>query len=145
MAEQFHFMGKQRTELYQISTKCSDRACQKWWHGVRVVERENNLKRPLGSAQRVSKQPKVGQNGPKIAKIDIPPIHFKNRKTTHNLVMKHVFWACWIQRTCMQVLGWVVGWGATCGGGKRVKTGQNQVPMEVIEKNKENQKYSFCS
>ena len=47
-----------------------------WGHGVRVVERENNLKRPLGSAQRVSKQPKVGQNGPKIAKIDIPPIHF---------------------------------------------------------------------
>ena len=82
--------------------------------------------------------PKVGQNGPKIAKIDIPPIHFKNCKITQNLVMEHVFWACWIQKTCLQVLGWEVGWGATWWGGKRVKNGQNHVLMEVVEKNKEN-------
>ena len=38
----------------------------------------------------------------------------------------------------MQVVGWVVGWGATWGGGKGVKSGQNQITIEVVEKNKEN-------
>ena len=51
--------------------------------------------------------------------------------------MKHVFWTFWIQKTRMQVSGWVVGRGATWGGGKGVKMGQNQVPMEVAKKNKE--------
>ena len=45
----------------------------------------------------------------------------------------------------MQVAGWVVGWGATWGGGKGVKSGQNQLPMEVVKKNKENEKYLFGS
>ena len=35
-------------------------------------------------------------------------------------MMKHVFWACWIQKTFMHilVLGWVVRWGATWGVAK---------------------------
>ena len=79
----------------------------------------------------------MGKKDPKIAKNDLPPIHFKNCKFSQKLVMKHVFWTFWIQKTLMQVSGWVVGRGTTWGGGKGVKMGQNQVPMEVAKKNKE--------
>ena len=114
-------------------------------YGVRVIEWEIKLKRLLSCAQWTHKQPIVGKKDPKIAKFDIPPIHFKNRKDSQNLVMKHVFYTFWIQKTCMQVLGWVVGRGATWGGGKGVKMGQNQVPMEVAKKNKEYPKSWFFS
>ena len=60
-------------EVYQISTNSLHRACQKFENSVRVLERETNLKRLVGSAQWTHKLPKVGQNGPQIAKIDIPP------------------------------------------------------------------------
>ena len=43
----------------------------------------------------------------------------------------------------MQVLGWVVGRGATWGGGKGVKMGQNQVPMEVAKKIRNIQNLDF--
>ena len=66
---------------------------------MRVVEREGNLKRPLGSAQRIHQPPKVGPINPKMAKIDIPPMDFENDETDRNLVMEHLFWACWIQKT----------------------------------------------
>ena len=45
----------------------------------------------------------------------------------------------------MQVSGWVVGRGATWGGGKGVKRGQIQVPMVVVKKNKGIQKYQVNS
>ena len=51
--------------------------------------------------------------------------------------MKHVFWTFWIQKTLMQVSGWVVGRGATWGGGKGVKSGQIQVLMVVVKKIRE--------
>ena len=66
---------------------------------MRVVEREDNLKRPLGSAQRIHQPPKVGPINPKMAKIDIPPMDFENDETDRNLVMEYLFWACWIQKT----------------------------------------------
>ena len=63
----------------------------------------------------------MGKKDPKIAKNDLPPIHFKNRKFSQNLVMKHVFWTFWIQKTLMQVSGWVVGRGATWGAARGSK------------------------
>ena len=59
--------------------------------------------------------------------------------------MKHGFWTFWIQKTLMQVSGWVVGRGATWGGGKGVKSGQIQVLMVVVKKNKGIQKYQVNS
>ena len=59
--------------------------------------------------------------------------------------MKHVFWTFWIQKTRMQVSGWVVGRGATWGVGKGVKSGQIQVLMVVVKKNKGIQKYQVNS
>ena len=34
-----------------------------------------------------------------------------------------------------------MGWGATWGGDKGAKMGEIKVPMWVVEKNKENEKY----
>ena len=45
----------------------------------------------------------------------------------------------------MQVSGWVVGRGATWGGGKGVKSDQIQVLMVVVKKNKGIQKYQVNS
>ena len=64
-----------------------------------------------------------------MAKIDEAPIHIKKSKNGQKIVIKQLFWTCWIHKTRMQVLGWVVERGATWGGGKGVKSGQNQVPM----------------
>ena len=67
----------------------------------------------------------------KIAKIDKAPVYLKKSKNGKNYVIKQLFWTCWIDKTCMQVLGWVLERGATWAGGKGVKSGQNQVAMEV--------------
>ena len=49
-------------------------------------------------------------------------------------------------KICTQVLGWVVKRGATWGGGsKGVKSGQNQVLMEVGEKVKEIRNIDFTA
>ena len=81
-------------EVYQISMELSNRACQKFGHGVRVVEQDKSISRPLGGAQRVQLWRKVDLKWSKWTKIDIPPLYFKNRKISQNLVIKHLFLTC---------------------------------------------------
>ena len=60
-------------------------------HRSRVVEGEKTQISTLGVAQGVVHCSKVGQNGPKLAKIQESPGNLKNSKTNQNLVMKHLF------------------------------------------------------
>ena len=80
-----------------------------------------------------------------MAKIDEAPTYIKKSKNGQKIVIKHFFWTCWIHKTRMQVLGWVVERGATWGGGKGVKSDQIQVLMVVVKKNKGIQKYQVNS
>ena len=66
-------------------------------HRSRVVEGEKNRIGTLGVAQGVVHCSKVGQNGPKLAKIQKLPINLKNSETNQNLVMKHLFCTFWLQ------------------------------------------------
>ena len=59
-------------------------------HRSRVVEGEKTRIGTLGVAQGVVHCSKVGQNGPKLAKIQESPGNLK-KESNQNLVMKHLF------------------------------------------------------
>ena len=64
-----------------------------------------------------------------MAKIDEAPTNIKKSKNGQKIVIKQLFWTCWIHKTRMQVLGWVVErgatWGGRQGGQKWSKSGSN--------------------
>ena len=80
--------------MYQKWLQGIDHLCQKFGHGPRVVEQEKTLIGALGVAQRLVHCSKVGQNGPKLAKIQKSPV--KKGETNQSLVMKHLFWSLWL-------------------------------------------------
>ena len=51
-----------------------------------------------GVAQRVQKPNKVDSLSLKMSKIDIPPLDFKISNFHLDLDIKHLFWACWIEK-----------------------------------------------
>ena len=75
--------------------------------------------------------------------IDLPPFNLKISNFHLDLYIKNLFWACWIEKTCMKVTMWVGGRGAPWGYGSGTKLDKLQGLMEVVVENDENSKYQF--
>ena len=74
----------------------------------------------------------------KMSKIAILPSYFKISNFLLDFDIKHIFWACWIEKTYMEVTMWV-GWrGAPWGYRSGTKLDKLQGLMEVVVKNDKN-------
>ena len=125
-------------EVYKKCRFCFDHATRKFGGGITCVQWEKSLRRLRGVAQRLQKLNKVDIFSLKMSKIDLPPFDLKISNFLLDLDIKHLFWACWIEKTCMEVTMWVGGRGAPWGYGSGTKLDKLQGLMEVVVKNDEN-------
>ena len=106
-----------------------------------LVQHGNSLRSLVGVAQRLQKLIKVDIYSLKMSKINLPPSNLKISNFLLDLDIKHLFWACWIEKTCMEVTMWVGGRGAPWGYRSGTKLDKLQGLMEVVVKNDENGHY----
>ena len=99
-------------EVYKKSRIWSDHRWRKFGGGITCVQWEKSLRRLRGVAQRLQKLNKVDIFSLKMSKIDLPPFDLKISNFLLDLDIKHLFWACWIEKTYMEVTMWVGGRGA---------------------------------
>ena len=78
-----------------------------------------------------------------MSKIYLPPFDLKISNFLLDLDIKHLFWARWIEKTCMEVIMWVGGSGAPWGYRSTTKLDKLQGLMEVVVKNDENGHHLF--
>ena len=76
------------------------------------VQQKNSLRRPRGVAQRLQKLIKVDIFSLKMSKIAVLHSYLKISNFLLDFDIKHIFWACWIEKTCIVVTMWVGGRGA---------------------------------
>ena len=106
-----------------------------------LIQHGNSLRSLVGAAQRLQKPIKVDIYSLKISKINLPPSNLKISNFLLDLDIKHLFWACWIEKTCMKVNMLVGGRGAPWGYRSGTKLDKLQGLMEVVSKNDENGHY----
>ena len=95
-------MRQWSAEVYKKSRIWSDHRWRKFGGGITCVQWENSLRRLRGVAQRLQKLNKVDIFSLKMSKIELPPSDLiSNFLLDFNI--KHIFWACWIEKTCMEV------------------------------------------
>ena len=130
-------------EVYKKSRIWSDHRWRKFGHGIVLVQHGNSLRSLVGVAQRLQKLIKVDIFSLKMIKINLPPSNLKISNFLLDLDIKHLFWACWIEKTCMEVTMWVGGRGAPWGYRSGTKLDKLQGLMEVVVKNDENGHHLF--
>ena len=125
-------------EVYKKSRIWSDHRWRKFGHGIVFVQHGNSLRSLVGAAQRQQKPIKVDIYSLKISKINLPPSNLKISNFLLDLDIKHLFRACWIEKTCMDMTIWLGGWGEPWGYRGGTKLDKLQGLMEVVSKNDEN-------
>ena len=125
-------------EVYKKNRVWFAHGCRKFGGGITCVQWENSLRRLRGVAQRLQKLNKVDIFSLKMSKINLPPFDLKISNFLLDLDIKHLFWACWIEKTCMEVTMWVGGRGAPWGYRSGTKLDKLQGLMEVVLKNDKN-------
>ena len=129
--------------MYKKCRFCFDHATRKFGGGITCVQWENSLRRLRGVAQRLQKLNKVDIFSLKMSKIELPPSYLKISNFLLNFNIKHIFWACWIEKTHMEVTMWVGGRGAPWGYRSGTKLDKLQGLMEVVLKNDKNGHHWF--
>ena len=91
---------------YKVDRKTqiwSEHRWRKFGHGIVFVQHGNSLRSLVGAAQRLQKPIKVDIYSLKMSKINLPPSNLRISNFLLDLNIKHLFWACWIEKTCMEV------------------------------------------
>ena len=92
-----------KKRVYKKSQIWSDHRWRKFGHGIVLVQHGNSLRSLVGVAQRLQKLIKVDIYSLKMSKINLPPSNLKISNFLLDLDIKHLFWARWIEKTCMEV------------------------------------------